>query len=106
MAESLENLGTISFRLQHVHQDWRTNLSNYSFGPFEQLGIKVIARKLAMGTLEVVIDGTFGWHITFLKPVPPPNVRGDIHVLIQWRFPNIDLFLDGKLAERHTITDD
>lgn len=94
----IEKVGTISFWLQHKHQDWPTNDQGYSFPTISPEGILVHSAKHPDGNLEITIAGPFDKRFRFSLPIPDCSPRG-CHVVVRWKSPKVDLFLNGNLSQ-------
>lgn len=94
---SLENEGTIAFRLGHEHRDWSTNSAGYNFGRIAEPGISVEAVKQPDKTVELNVSA-FGQHFTFRKPIPSCDEHG-LFVAITWKDRKVHLYLNGQQVE-------
>lgn len=96
--------GTITFVLEHEHQDWPTNDQGYKFGTIDTgQGVKAGAVKNPDKTLELRVSGPFGRQFHFHRPIPPCDERG-LTVAITWKEPEVKLYLNGQEVETQNIS--
>ena len=105
MNESLSSEGTISFRLEHPRRGWLLDSSTYTFGPLSLPPLTAIIVKDSQdSTLRFQIDGIFDQQITIV--VSNPNIEiQNLPVVIRWKRPLVDLFLNGVRVETLDIGD-
>ena len=101
---SIQNEGSITFWLRHEHEDWTTNSASYHFGAVRHPGITVEAIKHSNRTVELEFSGPSGQRYHFRHPVPQCDARG-LFVAITWKFPEINLYLNGKLVETASLSE-
>ncbi|MDZ7617386.1 MAG: hypothetical protein U1E05_10295, partial [Patescibacteria group bacterium] len=102
---SIFDEGTVAFWLEHPHQDWQTNASDYRFGPFifSQVGFAVGVVKHPDKRLDVTIAGPFQKTTTFETRIPDVTPYPNLHVAITWQRPKLNLFLAGRQVSEWTI---
>lgn len=97
-SESVQREGTVAFVVKHADADWSTNQKEYDFGRFEQPGIAIVVKKHADGSVQVAVAGPLGRDFTFRKPCPD-CAAGDLFVAVTWKEHEVNLYLNGQLAE-------
>lgn len=101
---SIEQEGSLAFRLRHADRDWATNDKEYRFPTFKVEGITAWAHKKPDRTIEFHVLGPFGRELVFDGRVPRVNEQG-LHVVITWSAREVRLYLDAKPYSVATMQD-
>ncbi len=97
----LSKRGRVVLEIAHEDEDWMTNDSRYTFGPYEKNEISVSAVKQPDNTLDIAISGPFGKIFTFEPPLPDIDEK-NLPVAITWEKKKVKLYLAGRLVETKT----
>lgn len=92
---SIEQQGSLAFRLRHADRDWATNGREYNFPAFKVESITAWAKKKADRTIEFHVAGPFASELVFEGKVPSVDEKG-LHVVITWSEKEVRLYLDAK----------
>ncbi len=98
----LPDEGTLSFCLDHPHDDWIKDQNSYSFGRFKKGPLCVVPTKYPDGTLEIIIDGLLDEPIVARHLIPESKYPG-VSVAVTWEKRGVTIYINGKLMKKITI---
>ena len=94
----LKKLGSLTFWLQHDHNDWQANDSQYNFWPYKISPFYVHVQKDSARMLHLKFDGPLDRAVAFSVEMPKFDKRG-VHVGLTWKKNVVKLYLQGELTE-------
>ena len=100
--KDIQKVGSITFTLNHEHDDWITNKNAYKFKPQILEGIFIQSFKDPDCTLRISINGPLGHSLTFRKDISGITTS-KLHVAITWNDALVKLYLDGILAKEENV---
>jgi len=95
---SIEEEGTMAFRLIHENIDWSTDNNTYVFRSLRKSSVCIKPTKHSDKRIELIIKGIFGKEFAKSYIIPECDERG-LRVAISWKSPQIRICMNGQFME-------
>lgn len=95
---SIEEEGTMAFKLLHENPNWSTDNNTYKFGEIRKSWVRIEPTKFPPNIIEIKVTGMCGKDFARSYAAFPSDERG-LRIAISWNAAEVKIYMNGQHME-------